>query len=497
LRDDTVGGNTSGDNNSPAPSDWFHLRFEAGAIEGSCQLTNCDIRYGGRFDHVLWSRHEGTFTALGCQFSANARTVRMEDGGESTMTNCTMEPSTDGVAIYYPTTGAQITNCTITQGDGYPAYLPMSSVQEFFTSQNNSFIPRGDEMWNAIGITSSTISESMTLPVLPHDFVYYLNYSTVTVGGINRPILTINPGTVLKNYRSAIVFGINTANPGGINAQGATFTSIYDDFDGGDTSGNATNASPADWKYLRFNESSTIINCILVDCDIRYGGRLVDGSVYSQSGAAFVLNKVRISHSSSAGLFATGTDSRPRAYYCEFTDNVDGIRAMNNARPDLTRSCFENNSDFALELDPFTDGEGDLFAQECWWGTPSGPVVGSDISDNVDFANWATLATCLDPSAVGELPLAFKALAPFPNPFNPSTEIQFELPRTESVTLRIFDVRGRMITSLIQGDSFSAGRHAVTWNGRNNAGMNVPSGVYFYVLEAGGNGARHKMLLLK
>ena len=50
---------------------------------------------------------------------------------------------------------------------------------------------------------------------------------------------------------------------------------------------------------------------------------------------------------------------------------------------------------------------------------------------------------------------------------------------------------------LLEGDSFQPGNHSITWNGRDKTGRSMPSGVYFYALEAGAHQARHKMLLLK
>lgn len=71
-----------------------------------------------------------------------------------------------------------------------------------------------------------------------------------------------------------------------------------------------------------------------------------------------------------------------------------------------------------------------------------------------------------------------------PNPFNPQTEISFVLPDRESVKLTIFDVRGRLVQTLVSG-VMPAGEHSVPWDGRNRAGQSQPSGIYFALLEAG------------
>jgi len=497
LNDDTAGGNTSGNGNAPTPNSWYYIRFQGGAMEDSCILSNCDIRYGGRTNAVLWARNGGSFSALNCTLVDNRTSVRIEGGGEPVMTDCTLAPADRGLIIREPSHGVNISNCVITQGDDYPVLMPMNSVDGFLNVRGNTYIPNEAGTYNAMGITNTTITESMTLPVLPEDFVYYLDWSTVTVAGPDRPVLTIPAGTILKNFRSTFVFGQGTTNPGGIDATGAVFTSLRDNSVGGNTSGNSNAPAPADWYYLRFNEPSTIYNCKLIDCDLRYAGRSNVGTIYSRPGASLVLNAVRISHSSSSAVYAIGDDSRPRIYYCQLTDNVDGIKSENNGRPEITRSCFENNSNLAISVEEFTDGQGDLFAQECWWGDAAGPVVGTDVSTFVDYSNWATIATCVDLTPVQETPLVFRAMAPAPNPFNPSTKISFELPRAESVRLRIYDVRGGLVRELVKSEMLSAGNHSVIWNGRDEVGRSAPSGIYFYSLVAGAQEARHKMTLLK
>jgi len=85
----------------------------------------------------------------------------------------------------------------------------------------------------------------------------------------------------------------------------------------------------------------------------------------------------------------------------------------------------------------------------------------------------------------------------FPNPFNPETQIRFSIGGEEAVKLIIYDMMGRQIQTLINGDSFSAGFHVVNWNGLDSKGQKVPSGVYIYRIKAGNFIADKKMLLVK
>lgn len=88
-------------------------------------------------------------------------------------------------------------------------------------------------------------------------------------------------------------------------------------------------------------------------------------------------------------------------------------------------------------------------------------------------------------------PLVYSLAQNYPNPFNPSTVITFSLPETQIVKLRIFDVLGREVISLVNG-KINAGSHEIEWNAKD-----IPSGVYFYKLEAGSFTDTKKMILIK
>ncbi len=84
----------------------------------------------------------------------------------------------------------------------------------------------------------------------------------------------------------------------------------------------------------------------------------------------------------------------------------------------------------------------------------------------------------------------------FPNPFNPTTTISYYLPRPEWVVLTIYDVAGRSVRRLVD-ENVTFGRTDVTWDGRNDNGTMVGSGVYFYRLEAGKKVITRKLTVLK
>ncbi|HYW68530.1 MAG TPA: FlgD immunoglobulin-like domain containing protein, partial [bacterium] len=85
----------------------------------------------------------------------------------------------------------------------------------------------------------------------------------------------------------------------------------------------------------------------------------------------------------------------------------------------------------------------------------------------------------------------------FPNPFNPSTAIQYRVPSPGSrVNLSIFDLSGRRVRTLV--DAYrSGGEHVAVWRGLDEEGREVSSGVYFYRLAVGDTSIERKMVMLK
>jgi flagellar hook assembly protein FlgD len=84
----------------------------------------------------------------------------------------------------------------------------------------------------------------------------------------------------------------------------------------------------------------------------------------------------------------------------------------------------------------------------------------------------------------------------YPNPFNPSTSIALDLPRAGEVRVRMYDVRGALVRELVRG-SFASGRHEVIWDGRDDAGAPVASGVYVAEARALGGVTRARVTLVK
>ncbi len=102
----------------------------------------------------------------------------------------------------------------------------------------------------------------------------------------------------------------------------------------------------------------------------------------------------------------------------------------------------------------------------------------------VDIAKAAGVAT------------TFELKQNYPNPFNPSTTINFRLPSDERVVLKVYNSRGQLVKSLIDRN-YASGTHSVSWDGTNDRGRSVASGVYIYRIKAGKYTKSVKMNLVR
>jgi hypothetical protein len=93
-------------------------------------------------------------------------------------------------------------------------------------------------------------------------------------------------------------------------------------------------------------------------------------------------------------------------------------------------------------------------------------------------------------------PTEFSLLQNFPNPFNPETTIKYNLAEGADVNLRIYNIVGQVVRTMV-ADRQSAGRYQVQWNGTDDRGMPVSSGIYFYQISAGNFQDVKRLMLLK
>ncbi|MEZ4744606.1 MAG: choice-of-anchor D domain-containing protein [Calditrichia bacterium] len=130
-----------------------------------------------------------------------------------------------------------------------------------------------------------------------------------------------------------------------------------------------------------------------------------------------------------------------------------------------------------------------------------GSIVADRISIEKNVVIVSHSATILpkSPQATEEIaavPETFELRQNYPNPFNPTTTIQFGLPVDAMVSLNIYNARGQLVKALANG-TMPAGVHQIAWNGTDEGGTIVASGMYFYMLQSGDFRETRRMILLK
>lgn len=120
---------------------------------------------------------------------------------------------------------------------------------------------------------------------------------------------------------------------------------------------------------------------------------------------------------------------------------------------------------------------------------------GNESTYSLEISEDNVITSINSPNTSG-IPNEFGLAQNYPNPFNPTTMLQYALPANAHVTLQIFDILGRQVRALVSEYSY-AGYHEVMWDGRDNNGALVSSGIYIYRIQAGRFSSTKKMILMK
>ncbi len=186
----------------------------------------------------------------------------------------------------------------------------------------------------------------------------------------------------------------------------------------------------------------------------------------------------------------------------EFDQFADLTQAIENCVTNVNNFREGNGWDYTIyEYDSDKEEYPDFFRILYEYPLPenfhyANEMMGTDgkpIGDLKYFPEYDFVA--IDEDVENNVPNKFSLEQNFPNPFNPSTTIAYTLNKPQSVKLIIYNMLGQEVKTLVNG--YSPSNNSVTWNGTNNAGNAVTSGVYFYKLSSGNNTKVRKMLFVK
>lgn len=210
-------------------------------------------------------------------------------------------------------------------------------------------------------------------------------------------------------------------------------------------------------------------------------------------------------------IYITGVNSGTATYRPIVLSNSGGSPGS-----DLATLNFKTASSYpgwdATSLSSYAiTVNGDFFIGLKYDGTNK-PTFGYDPIDNgrawdFDGSTWSTWpetyfmrATIQTVTSVAEIsnqiPTQFELSYNYPNPFNPTTKFRYALPEGRNVKIIVYDINGSRVAELVNNYQ-GAGTYEVTWNGKNDSGMQVASGTYIYQVNAGDFVETKKMLLLK
>jgi hypothetical protein len=172
------------------------------------------------------------------------------------------------------------------------------------------------------------------------------------------------------------------------------------------------------------------------------------------------------------------------------------IDANGNYVTRIYESEFDDNKAvYALDLQLTDDGnyliggtvQGDFSETYNYWIYPAKGFIAEIEGGSI---------VSIDDGQTSALPERMSLLQNYPNPFNAATSIRFSLSKADEITLSIYDILGRRINTLYHG-TLPAGTHGMIWDGMDESGAAVSSGMYLYRLEGSEKGVNRRMLLLK
>lgn len=184
-------------------------------------------------------------------------------------------------------------------------------------------------------------------------------------------------------------------------------------------------------------------------------------------------------------------------YVADFDDDSDPDIALTGPSIDSVFIVMnDGNGSFSSASAFYAGGNGDFIYGIELNGDNYNDLVVAHSALNTVSVLINGLYTDVEDNNSASLPETFWLSCNYPNPFNPVTTIEYGLPRRSHVTIEIYNILGRTVRSLVDREE-SAGWYAITWDGMNDDGESVATGIYLYRLKAGDYIETKRMLLLK
>jgi parallel beta-helix repeat protein len=295
--------------------------------------------------------------------------------------------------------------------------------------------------------------------------------------------ITLKNGVIVMSSGGSATTSITASSGAVVTAVGVGDLTVLDGFTV-DGQGTAQNGLDSWTSYLQ------VKNCSFVSCNS--GANLRYGDMSTLSGNVFSSNSNGVAVSDSSRPFFAGNTIELNTFA--------GIYNTAEPGPEVGRTLADANDimDNAF-FQVFNLSSGTVDADYNYWGTD---CVGDSLFYGlVDYIPWTDASHTGTYTECGngvEGAAVRPWLSPnFPNPFNPTTAIQFRVPAPGGqVTLSVYDLSGRLVQTLVDAEK-PGGEYVAVWHGMDDRGRKVGSGVYFYRLEVGDTRLERKMVMLK
>ncbi|MEW6195935.1 MAG: fibronectin type III domain-containing protein [Bacteroidota bacterium] len=156
-------------------------------------------------------------------------------------------------------------------------------------------------------------------------------------------------------------------------------------------------------------------------------------------------------------------------------------------------SEFSNYNTVSNLSEPYTEINGLDYGEKYYWRVYSKAINGSQSMYSATGSFSTGAVTDVEEAVI---PTEYNLEQNYPNPFNPTTRITYSLPENSFVSLKIYDILGREVSTLVNSEVI-AGTHSVEWNGTDDYGNKVASGTYIYRIITGNFSSTKKMILIK
>lgn len=358
--------------------------------------------------------------------------------------------------------------------------------------------------------------------------------SSYRVDGYSTLLQSNAEGVSGTGSNNILRLGVSSLDPAGWSVMISTFDNEYPIPPGLAVQGQALDVAPGDTVMLNLVNGQLVSGTITQDpgdapidwSEVYVGfgasGTSPDGSgnysLYSDTGTYFL------------GVYANGYLSNPNDRVIDLTADTSGLDFVINAAHCrvsgtltnvalpldashygvLARTGSDGTDGYLMyaQVDSATgtyemnlcDGDWVIIPPCCFPNVDPPDSAMVTIGESPDTARTVDLVysviTAIDDDIETGLPASFSVEQNYPNPFNPTTTIDYSLPSQSRVSIRIYNVLGQAIRTLVD-EPQAAGKYSVTWDGKNQAGEAVSTGLYLYRIQAGDITQSRKMLLLK